>query len=191
MKTRPTNAATPWTLHFNRDGTEDVAVIRDAVGDELVCSRHLWLPEGKDPVPPTLAAIWLMAAAPKLKQALDELLEQTVDMDLKHGIALSEGEEEARTRALAAIAEATCGKCSRSDPTNRDRAEWARNALAVFTAETFSGDHPDTMERGDLECAMGDLVADVLHLARCEGFNPEAILQHGRDHFQHEVLQDD
>ena len=41
-----------------------------------------------------------------LLDALSYLLEQTVDMDLKHGIALSEGEEDAREKALAAIAEA-------------------------------------------------------------------------------------
>ena len=48
----------------------------------------------------------VMAVAPKLLEALDYLLEQTVDMDLKYGIGLSEGEEEARANALAAIAEA-------------------------------------------------------------------------------------
>lgn len=47
----------------------------------------------------------LLKAAPKLLEALDCLLEQTVDMDLKHGIGLSEGEEDARAKALAAIAE--------------------------------------------------------------------------------------
>lgn len=46
----------------------------------------------------------LIAAAPDLLEALDYLLEQTVDMDLRHGIALSEGEAEAREKALAAIA---------------------------------------------------------------------------------------
>jgi hypothetical protein len=46
-------------------------------------------------------------AAPALLKALDYLLEQTVDMDLKYGIELSEGEEEARANALAAIAQAT------------------------------------------------------------------------------------
>jgi hypothetical protein len=45
-------------------------------------------------------------AAPKLLEALDYLLAQTVDMDLKYGITLSEGEEDARAKALAAIAEA-------------------------------------------------------------------------------------
>jgi hypothetical protein len=42
----------------------------------------------------------------RLLEALDYLLQQTVDMDLKHGITLSEGEEDARQKALAVIAEA-------------------------------------------------------------------------------------
>jgi hypothetical protein len=42
----------------------------------------------------------------ELLEALDYLLEQTVDMDLKYGIGLSEGEEDARTKALAVIAKA-------------------------------------------------------------------------------------
>jgi hypothetical protein len=41
----------------------------------------------------------------QLLEALDYLLEQTVDMDLRHGIELSEGEAKARMQALAAIAE--------------------------------------------------------------------------------------
>jgi hypothetical protein len=49
----------------------------------------------------------LIAAAPELLEALGYLLEQTVDMDLKYGIGLSEGEEDARVKALAAIAKAT------------------------------------------------------------------------------------
>ena len=48
----------------------------------------------------------LIAAAPDLLEALDYLLEQTVDMDLKYGIGLTEGEEDARAKALAAIAKA-------------------------------------------------------------------------------------
>ncbi|MFT4175959.1 MAG: hypothetical protein QM627_04830 [Luteolibacter sp.] len=43
----------------------------------------------------------------ELLGALNELLEQTVDQDLNHGICLTEGEAAARERALAAIAKAT------------------------------------------------------------------------------------
>jgi hypothetical protein len=103
-----TNATlkTPWTLHFDRDGTEDIAIIRDAHDEELVRSRPFWLPGNNDPVPPTLAAVRAMKAAPKLYRALTYLLEQTVDQDLKYGITLTEGEETARTQAQAALAEA-------------------------------------------------------------------------------------
>src|ERR1700722_1125273 len=103
MTTQPTTLQTPWSLHFDRDGTEDIAIICDADGNDLATSRHFWLPEGDDPVPTTLAAMRLMVAAPKLFDALDYLLAQTVDMDLKHGITLSEGEAEARAKALSAI----------------------------------------------------------------------------------------
>ena len=46
----------------------------------------------------------LMAAAPELIEALDKLLAATVDEDLKHGIGLTEAEEEARSLALSVIA---------------------------------------------------------------------------------------
>jgi hypothetical protein len=75
-----------------------------------------------------------------------------------------------------------------SCPTNWDRAGWARNALAVFTAETFSGDHPDTMERKDLECAIGDLICDLLHYAQQKGFDQSAILEQGKANFKTELL---
>jgi len=67
--TQEKDLRSPWSLHFDRDGTEDIAIICDADGDELACSRHFWLPEGDDPVPATLAAMQLMAVAPKLLSA--------------------------------------------------------------------------------------------------------------------------
>ena len=97
----------PWSLQFHRDGTEDVAIICDSDGEEIALSGHFWLPEAGDPIPPTLAAMRVMTAAPKLLAALNYLLAQTVDMDLKYGITLSEGETEARAEALAAIVVAT------------------------------------------------------------------------------------
>lgn len=52
------------------------------------------------------------------------------------------------------------------EPTNVQRAQWAKAALTVFTAETYGGDHPDTMDSGDLETAISDLICDLLHFAR-------------------------
>jgi hypothetical protein len=78
-----------------------------------------------------------------------------------------------------------------SEPTNSDRARWAGDALAVFTDATFSGDHPDTMHRGDLECAIGDLICDLLHLAHQKGFDPQAILEHGNANFKTELFLDE
>jgi hypothetical protein len=49
----------------------------------------------------------LRKAAPELLEALHYLLEQTVDMDIRYGITLTEGEEDARAQALAALAKAT------------------------------------------------------------------------------------
>lgn len=55
-------------------------------------------------------------AVSELLDALNYLLEQTVDMDLKYGIGLSEGEEDARAKALAVIAEAASQDCDRRQP---------------------------------------------------------------------------
>ena len=48
----------------------------------------------------------LFAAAPELADALEQLLQQTVDMDQNSGIELTEGEREARDQAIAALAKA-------------------------------------------------------------------------------------
>lgn len=77
-----------------------------------------------------------------------------------------------------------------SEPTNADRARWARNALAVFTAETYGGDHPDTMDRGDLETAVSDLIADLLHFAVSQGFDADEILRSASFHFEAELAED-
>jgi len=78
-----------------------------------------------------------------------------------------------------------------NEPTNADRAAWAKDALAVFTAETFGGDHPDRMERGDLECAAGDLIADLLHYAVQQGFDAGSIMRSACGHFGCELLKED
>lgn len=72
------------------------------------------------------------------------------------------------------------------EPTNADRAAWAKDALAVFAAATFSGRHPDRMERGDLECA----VADLLHFAVRQGFDAGSVMNWACGHFGREVLDE-
>lgn len=77
------------------DGTTFAALV-DVSGDEShELSRTIDFEEER-----------LRKAATALVEALDYLLAQTVDMDLKYGVALSEGEEDARALALAAIAAA-------------------------------------------------------------------------------------
>jgi hypothetical protein len=104
----------PWSLHFDRDGTEDVAIISDSNGEELVRSRHFWLPEGDDLVPSTLAALQLMAVAPKLFRAakatltaLELILE--VDDPATYTPAVWEAEPLATLKAVLAEAEAASG----------------------------------------------------------------------------------
>jgi|GEM_PF-2983308 len=78
------------------------------------------------------------------------------------------------------------------EPTNVQRAQWAKNALAVFTTETYGGDHPDTMFPGDLETAIGDLICDLLHFAH---FHPRLdaveIHIHAREMFEEELQRSD
>lgn len=69
-----TNLNTPWSLRFEQDGTEDIAVIADANGDDLLTSRPFWLPEQGDPTPATLEAVKLAVAAPRLLGAVKFIL---------------------------------------------------------------------------------------------------------------------
>ena len=92
----------PWTLHFEGDGTEDLAIIRDANGEDMAATRPFWQPEGDDPIPQTLAAALVMKAAPNLLRALVWCSSLLADHDE------SEGEEgQAYRAAIRAINEAT------------------------------------------------------------------------------------
>ena len=93
---------TPWSLRVCRDGTEDIAVIIEADGEELAYSRPFWLPEENDPVPPTLAAMRLMATAPRLLAALTDCIRILAAYDEHPG-----EEGDIYREGLAAICEAT------------------------------------------------------------------------------------
>ncbi|HMP01723.1 MAG TPA: hypothetical protein PKC45_04395 [Gemmatales bacterium] len=106
MNTQPTHLCTQWTLHFDRDGTEDYGTIYDAEGDPIVTSHQCqtcWLPECKeDEVPALLRQMQMMVTAPRLLNALIECARLLADHDE------AEGEEgDAYREALSAIAEAT------------------------------------------------------------------------------------
>lgn len=76
------------------------------------------------------------------------------------------------------------------EPNNLTRAAWAAEALVVFTARTYCGDHPDDMHRGDLETAIGDLITDLLHLACVRGFDARDLARHAIDHFEAERYEE-
>lgn len=86
--TKATNLCMPWSLHFDRDGTEDYGIIIDADGNDLVAS-HLpsstvarladrpfgtgcfWLPEEEwHEMPLLVRQMQAMKAAPKLLEML-------------------------------------------------------------------------------------------------------------------------
>ncbi len=77
------------------------------------------------------------------------------------------------------------------EPTNLQRAEWAKAALTVFTAETYGGDHPDTMDSGDLETAISDLICDLLHFARSHPrMDAAEIHAHALRMFEQEIAEE-
>jgi hypothetical protein len=110
-----TNICTPWTLHFDRDGTEDFGFIVDANGDEIVSSQHsktCWLPESPDDCLelPTLAyQLRLMTVAPTLlagcKKAL-AAMEAALEADDPQASTQMEWEAEPLATLRAAIAAA-------------------------------------------------------------------------------------
>lgn len=103
---QPTTPGTPWTLDLDRDGTEDFLIITCNEGYEIVLSGFFWQPEeDDDPVPTTLAAVWLMFHAPRLLNALRDLAENA-DRDCPAQFR-SCYFIEALEHAIALIAEAT------------------------------------------------------------------------------------
>ena len=84
-----TDTSAPWSLHFDCDGTEDFAIIRDTNGKDIAAthlpdsriagrthaSGTFWLPEEEgEPVPAVLEQACLLRAAPELYSALDDLV---------------------------------------------------------------------------------------------------------------------
>lgn len=85
-------------------------------------------------------------------------------------------------------------------PTNEDRAEWAREALNVFSARTFGGETFDSLMEGwdtpaealtgDGPDALRDLLTNLLHLAREIGMDPVAAHQSALRTFEDEEAEE-
>ena len=80
---------------------------------------------------------------------------------------------------------------SNAEPTNADRAAWAKEALAAFTTLTYCGDQPDTMDRNDLDCAISDLICDLLHYALQQTLDIGIIVQQAFRNFAVELLDEE
>ena len=72
----------PWTLRFERNGTEDFAIISESDGADLLYSRDFWLPEPRDAVPGTLTAMRVIVAAPQLLAACQMVIDRWEHGDL-------------------------------------------------------------------------------------------------------------
>ncbi len=67
------------------------------------------------------------------------------------------------------------------EPTNAERADWAREAVNTFAIDTYCGrtfdrlvvEQPDA--GGDAYTAIQDLMTNLMHLARRQGWDPEKI----------------
>ena len=75
------------------------------------------------------------------------------------------------------------------EPTNLQRALWARNALAAFTEEVFYGRHPEALVPDDRCDAIADLICDLLHYANQQRFNTEAVLRSAISNYEEELAE--
>jgi hypothetical protein len=85
-----------------------------------------------------------------------------------------------------------------SEPTNQERADWAREALDVFGQRTFSKSFTDAMAEAqatDTTCdgyaMLTDLIADLLHLADEHGWDPERVSKSAFDAWACEFIAGD
>jgi|SRR6478735_8655402 hypothetical protein len=81
------------------------------------------------------------------------------------------------------------------EPTNDQRAQWARLALSAYTVETYPGRTFEDIEadmagieNGDDYSAVQDLLTNLLHLATLRGWNIDELLRAAR--FNHTVELD-
>ena len=169
---------TPWSLHFDRDGTEDYGIICDAEGNDLVAS-HLpqtnmprwknrgfgegcfWLPESEgDRMPLLVRQMQVMAASPNLRAMLKTAI-ATADpakhkwvKEARQAIAEATGQEyDAReaeeTWALYMAARRLYAALEVCEVLLRDY-QWLVETIATKLAET-NGSLPERIEKARRE----------------------------------------
>jgi len=77
----------------------------------------------------------------------------------------------------------------KNEPTNSERAAWARRALATFVMAS-DGTTIARLHSQDLSNAISDLVCDLLHLAEQSGLDPEVITSQALSNFAAELSEE-
>jgi hypothetical protein len=68
-----------------------------------------------------------------------------------------------------------------ADITNTDRSQWALKAISAFRKATGT----------DMEDALADLLADLMHWSDRMGYQFDAELARGRGHYEAELVEDE
>lgn len=71
------------------------------------------------------------------------------------------------------------------EPTNEDRAEWARAGVWAFGEET-NQIRKDGSMNDELETITQDLLSDIMHLCDVEGFDFDDVLRRARGNYDEE-----
>lgn len=70
-------------------------------------------------------------------------------------------------------------------PTNDERAEWAKDSCRLY-ADVTGLDYDC-----EVDTAISDLIASLLHLADAQGLCPDTMLQRGQMHYEHEAAEEE
>jgi hypothetical protein len=114
---------------------------------------------------------YVIASAHDLIAAIDGVTDQFADETARLSAAMS-----ALTKSTKGSEIEACGHV-----TNRTRAEWAAACISVFMHQTGC----------DLGDSLGDLLCDLMHWSKQNGFDFELAFERARGHFEAELLDED
>lgn len=79
------------------------------------------------------------------------------------------------------------------EPDNEDRAGFANVALDAYAGETRHNpreQHVDVLDKEHVEEVMGDLLCDLMHLAKLAGVDFDQVVESGRFNFEFEAEEE-